>query len=98
MSFLQSAGAGAAAAGAGAAANPMSTGLGHLFGADPSRVSMIADRVGNAANGIATAGGADQGYGGQAAPMNNVLQQLDPTVMRAIMAKFGPAQFSGNLR
>lgn len=101
MSFLKSAGTGAAAA---SDMNPISSGVGHMLNTDPSRVSMIADRIGNAANGIATAGGAAAGYGGQAAPpqqaapVNNYMQMLDPTVLRAIMAKFGPAQNTGVLR
>lgn len=97
MSFLRGQSAGAMDA-----ANPISTGLGRALGADPSRVSMIADRIGNAANGIAAAGGAEQGYGGQAGPPQglpaNYMQMMDPTVMRAIMAKFGPAQNTGVLR
>ena len=94
MSFLNNPGSGAMAA---SQANGAATGLGHMFGADPSRISMIADRIGKASNGIASAGGADQGYDGTAAP-NNYLQTLDPTVMRAIMAKFGPAQNTGYVR
>ena len=94
MSFLQGAGGAGAALGQ---ANSASTGLGHLLNVDPSRISMIANGVGRAANGIATAGGADAGYDGSAAP-NNYLQNLDPTVLRAIMAKFGPAQNVGMVR
>jgi hypothetical protein len=59
---------------------------------------MIADRIGKASNGIAEAGGAGQGYDGSAAPQTNYLQNIDPTVIRAIMAKFGPAQNAGYLR
>lgn len=95
MSFLQGMGGAGAAMGQ---ANSAATGLGHLFDADPSRISMIADRIGKASNGIAAAGGAENGYDGSAAPQNNYLQTLDPTVMRALIAKFGPAQNVGYVR
>lgn len=95
MSFLNSAGAGAAAA------NGASTGLGHMLGVDPSRISSIANSIGTGMNGIAAAGGAPQAYGGQAGPqqpVNNYMQMMDPTVLKAILAKFGPAQNTGMVR
>lgn len=96
MSFLQGAGGAGAALGQ---ANSASTGLGHLLNVDPSRISSIANGIGRAANGIATAGGAEAGYDGSAAQQpNNYLQNLDPTVLRAIMAKFGPVQNVGMVR
>lgn len=76
------------------APNSAATGLGHLFGADPSRISSIANSVGTAANGIADAGGATAGYQAPQQP-NNYMQLLDPAVLHAIYAKFGggiPAQ------
>lgn len=83
MSFLTPA---AGAAGATGAAN----GLGRLFGADPSRISSIANSVGTAANGIAQAGGATQGYANpQQQQPNNYLQFMDPSTLQAIMAKMG---------
>lgn len=90
MSFLHGDSAGALAA-----QSPASSGLGHLLDVEPSRVSMIADRIGKAANGIAAAGGADQGYGGQAAPTPiNFLQSLDPRVMQALSDRFAGASFN----
>jgi hypothetical protein len=50
MSFLNSA--------AGASGQP----LGNLIGADPSRISSIANSIGTGMNGIAAAGGAAPGY------------------------------------
>lgn len=86
MSFLKP------AADATAGANPMATGLGRLIGADPSRVSTIADRIGTGMNMIAAGGGATAGYDGSAAPQpNNYLQLLDPSVLQALVARFRPA-------
>jgi hypothetical protein len=93
MSFLKP--------GAGATAqtfNPVSTGFGHMIGADPSRVSMIADRIGKAANGIAAGGGATAGYDGSAALINNHLQMLDPDTLQRIIAQFRPVQTMGIYR
>jgi hypothetical protein len=79
MSFLQSAGAGA---------NAAASGVGHLFGTSGSNVSSIADKIGSLSNIVASAGGANPGYGGQAAP-NNYMQYADPG-LRAALAKFQP--------
>lgn len=83
------------------AVNPVSSGFGHMIGVDPSRVSMIANRIGNAANGIAAGGGAPAGYDGSAAmpaapqPIDNHFQLLNPDVLRSIIAKFRPATLTG---
>lgn len=94
MSFLKP---GAGAAASGFQPNSISTGFGHMIGADPSRVSMIADRIGKAANGIAAGGGATAGYDGSAAApvIDNHLQMLDPEVLRSIIARFRPAAPTG---
>ena len=96
MSFLNNMG-GAGAALGGFQPNAVSSGLGHMIGADPSRVSMIADRIGKAANGIAAGGGASAGYDGSAAApqIDNHLQMLDPEVLRSIIARFRPAATTG---
>ena len=91
MSFLKPVAGAAGAAPQTFDPNPISTGFGHMIGADPSRVAMIANRIGTAANGIAAGGGAPAGYDGSAAPINNHLQMLDPNVLQAILAKFRPA-------
>jgi hypothetical protein len=91
MSFLNNMGGGAGAL-AGFQPNSISSGFGHMIGADPSRVSMIADRIGKAANGIAAGGGAESGYDGSAAApqIDNHLQMLDPNVLQSIIARFRP--------
>jgi hypothetical protein len=76
-------------------ANPGAAGLGHLLGADPSRVSSIADRIGQGMNGIAQAGGATPGYASPDQSVNNHLQLLDPEVLRSIIAKFRPSPTMG---
>lgn len=70
----------------------LSSGFGYMIGADPSRVSMIADRIGKAANGIAAGGGASAGYDGSAAApqIDNHLQMLDPNILQSIIARFRP--------
>lgn len=75
--------------------NPISTGFGHMIGADPSRVSMIANRIGTGMNSIAAAGGATPSYDGSAAPINNHLQMLDPDTLRKILAQFRPTSAMG---
>lgn len=85
MSFLNSA---AGASGA----------LGNLVGADPSRISSIANRIGTGMNGIAAAGGAAPGYSapghapipaaGGAAPVDNHMQLLDQDVIQQIIQQF----------
>jgi hypothetical protein len=71
------------------APNGAATGLGHLLGVDPSRISSIAGGVGKAANQIATAGGAQGGYAAPEMPaINNHMQMLDPAVLRALIAHF----------
>lgn len=86
MSFLKP----AAAMGAAGDVNPAAAGLGHLFNADPSRISSIADRIGRGANMIAAGGGAAPGYAAppEMAPANH-LQMIDPAVLRSIMDRFG---------
>lgn len=90
MSFLNSA---AGASGA----------LGNLVGADPSRISSIAGRIGTGMNGIAAAGGAAPGYtapghapgapaAGGAAPVDNHMQLLDPDTLQQIIQQFGRFQ------
>lgn len=77
------------------APNPMATGLGKLIGADGSRVSEIAGRIGGGMNQIASAGGAAPGYAAPQAPQelpNNHLQMLDPNVLRALIQRFGGRQ------
>ena len=73
MSFLKGGAAGA---------------LGSLTGADPSRISSIANSIGTAANGIAAAGGAAPGYAAPQQP-NNYMQYADPNSLQAILSKFG---------
>lgn len=86
--------------GIGMAANPNGAAkmLGGILHASPTGVMGIADRIGHAANGVAQAGGADPGYDGGADAPNNFLQNLDPNVLRALQAKFGPAQNAGYVR
>lgn len=86
MSFLKPMGG---AAGAMPQANAAATGLGHLFGADPSRISEIAGRIGKGMNAVATAGGATPGYQAEAAPVDNHLQLLDPAMLQRIIQQFG---------
>lgn len=81
MSFLKPA-TGATAI----APNAAASGLGHLFGADPSRVSSIADRIGTGMNQIAAAGGAMPGY--QGPQVNNVMQMLDTNTLQGILDHF----------
>lgn len=95
MSFLSNLGAGLGAAGGAAG------GLGHLLGADPSRISGIADRIGNASNLIAQGGGAAPAYQAPQAPQapqagapgagsfSNVMQFLTPDSLQHIRAMFG---------
>lgn len=92
MSFLAPL---AAPVGSAIAPTAAASGLGHLIGADPSRVGMIASRIGTAANGVAAAGGAAPGYSG-AAPqqVDNHLQLLDPEVLRGIIARFAPQGYT----
>lgn len=91
MSFLNNIGGAGAAAG-GFQPSAISSGFGHMIGADPSRVSMIADRIGKAANGIATSTGVSADYNGSArAPqIDNHLQMLDPNILQSIIARFQP--------
>lgn len=104
MSFLK------AAAPALSQPNSAAMGLGRMTGWDPSRISQIAGGIGNAANGIATAGGAPMGYQApqqqqmpqsdqqQAAP-NNIMQMLDPAMLQRIVQQFGgQGQFGGQMR
>lgn len=90
MSFLEPLLSSVGKPGAGAA-----SGLGHLIGADPSRISRIAGGIGNAANGIAAAGGASPGYAApqQTAPpeIANHMQLLDPATLQAVLQHFRPA-------
>lgn len=77
-----------------AAANPMASGLGHLFNTDPSRVSAIADRIGRGMNLIAAGGGAQPGYAPPEPSQDvtaNHLQLLDPSVLQALVQRFRPA-------
>lgn len=68
------------------------TGLGSSLGFNPGDVKAF----GTAMNGIASAGGATPGYASQQAPdVNNHLQLLDPDVLKAIIAKFGPTPIGG---
>ena len=78
----------------GMAPNGAAMGLGHLLGADPSRISSIADRVGQVSNRIAGMGGAEQGY--QPMQMNNIMQKLDPAVLQALIEQFQSSQI-GNI-
>lgn len=80
----------------GAAATPQpnaaATGLGKLLGVDPGRISSIADSVGKGMNQIAQGGGAAGGYAAPQlpdAPVQNHLQLLDPTVIQALIQRFG---------
>lgn len=91
MSFLNGIGGAAGAAGG---ANAAAGGLGHLLGADPSRVSDIAGRIGRGMNGIAAAGGAEPGY----EPPANHMQLLDNDVLQRIVAQFGGQPQSGYAR
>lgn len=87
MSFLNSIGGAAGAAGG---ANSAASGLGHMLGADPSRVSDIAGRIGRGMNGIAAAGGAEPGYQAEApTPPANHIQLLDDAVLQRLVAQFG---------
>lgn len=98
MSFLSNLGAGLGAAGA---AGGAAGGLGHLLGADPSRISSIADRIGTASNLIAQGGGAAPAYQAPqhaAAPpagapgaggFGNVMQFLTPDSLEHIRSLFG---------
>jgi hypothetical protein len=88
MSFLNGMGAAGGASGA-------ASGLGHLIGADPSRISSIANSIGTGMNGIAAAGGAAPGYaapGHSAAPSaaapDNHMQLLDQDVIQQIIQQF----------
>lgn len=91
-----------------AGASGAATGLGHLLGADPSRISSIASSIGTGMNGIAAAGGATPGYAGQQpAQPNNFMQLSNPEWLRTIMAQMGgqpkmntaPVSYAGpNLR
>jgi hypothetical protein len=93
MSFLNSIGGAAGAAGG---ASGAASGLGHLIGADPSRISSIANSIGTGMNGIAAAGGAAPGYNapGHAAPAasaaapDNHMQLLDQDVIQQIIQQF----------
>lgn len=91
MSFLGPLMGGAGAAGAASAAAPAAaTGLGHLIGADPSRISQIAGQIGGGMNRIAAAGGAAPGYEAPQAPaVNNHMQLLDPEVLHSLIRQFG---------
>lgn len=80
-------------------------GLGHMIGAEPSRVSQVADRIGNGMNMIAAAGGAQPGYvkpvrsvmpaqpvgAPEGAAPDNHLQMLDTEVLRNLIARFRPS-------
>lgn len=95
MSFLKPLAGGAASA---LQPNSAASGLGHLIGVDPSRISQIAQGVGTAADGIADAGGATPGYAAPQQPVNNYMQMLDPNVLQAIYAKFGGGPSAGYAR
>jgi hypothetical protein len=94
MSFLEpllaSAGPALSAAGAaGGGANAAASGLGHLIGVDPSRISSIAGTIGKGMNGIAAGGGASPGYADPGLPdVNNHMQLLDPAILQAIIQHF----------
>lgn len=93
MSFLRDiGGSGLLGLGGMAAAggpNSAATGLGHLIGTEPSRVSSIANAVGKISNGLAEAGGATPGYDAPAPQLSNYMQMMDPRVLKAITDHFG---------
>jgi hypothetical protein len=91
MSFLNGIGAAAGAAGG---ANAAASGLGHMLGADPSRISDIAGNIGRGMNGIAAAGGAEPGYQAAEAPAPpaNHMQLLDDAVLQRLVAQFSGGQ------
>lgn len=102
MSFLNSMGPAmanigasmGAAAPAAAAPNWAATGLGKLLGVDPGKISTIAGDIGKAANPIAAAGGAGQGYEAPPElpayqPPRNHMQLLDPKILQALIQQFG---------
>lgn len=88
MSFLSGAG-GAAGAGLAGGANGAATGLGHMIGVDPSRISELAGKIGAGMNAVASAGGADPGYQAPVQP-TNYLQNLDPNMLQSILDRFRP--------
>lgn len=109
MSFLKpAAGAGLPLNGAatGFQPNDAAAGLGRMIDVDPSRISRIANGIGNAANGIAAAGGAPAGYNAATGPMGslppqisqmlqNHLQMLNPEILQRILARFQPQSPTG---
>lgn len=72
--------------------NAAASGLGRLIGADPARISSIADSVGKGMNMIAQGGGAQGGYAApEQAPLpavNNHMQLLDPKILQALVQHF----------
>lgn len=82
--------------GIGAAMNPSGAaeGIGKLLNVSPFGVSRFADTVGKVANGFASAGGAEDGYDGQAAP-TNWLQNLNPGSLQEIERMFAGRQPAG---
>lgn len=73
--------------------NAAASGLGKLIGADPGKISSIADSVGKGMNMIAEGGGAPSGYAAapQTPAVNNHMQLLDPRILQALVQHFGGA-------
>lgn len=75
------------------------TGLGHVIGADPTRISSIASNIGQGMNGIAAAGGASPGYSAPEAPsVDNHMQLLDPGTIQQLIQQFGGRSQMGHVQ
>lgn len=85
-----------------AAPNAAATGLGRLINVSPERISKIAGGVGQGANQIAGAGGAQGGYEAPQMPqlpaVNNHMQLLNPEILQQLMRHFSGNSAMGQIQ